>query len=101
MAEKTDRTRSAMGGSKPKKSKTRKPRKKKASSFKSMMIRRMSGADNPAYSITHDQHPTPDNPTPEPEEHGAPDEQALLDHVAQHAPNIGPPPPAPEPQQMA
>jgi hypothetical protein len=92
------RTHAAMGGSKKSKSKPRK--KKSASKFKAMHIRRMSGEGNEQYSITHDQHPDATGATPEPEEHGAADDQALMAHVQQNAPNLGAPPPA-EPQQMA
>jgi hypothetical protein len=92
-----DRVKGAMGGSpKPKKSKPKKG-KKKASKIKAMHIRRMTGDDNPAFSITHDQHPGADGQVPEPEEHAAGDEQELLDHIQQHAPNIGP---AETPQPM-
>jgi hypothetical protein len=91
-----------MGGSKPKKKSSKSRSKKKSSKrFKSMNIRRMSGADNPQFSISHEQHPGEDGTTAAPEEHGAADEQDLMSHVQQHAPNLGPPEPQEPMPQMA
>lgn len=89
-----DRVKSTMGGSKPTTPKKKKSKGKKKP-FKAMHIRRMTGDENQQFSITHDQHPGADGVTPEPEEHGADDKDALLQHIEQHADNMGPAPAQP------
>lgn len=86
------RTSRAMGGSKPKSKKKKSKGKKKPSKFAAMHIR---GTGNDQFMMTHDQHPGADGMPQEPEEHVAENSDSLMEHMAQHAPNLGPQDPAP------